>query len=62
MARGEVALGIVNLSDALAEARGRVVAAFPPPSHRPIVYSGIAITGGDRQVARRMLDHLRSDA
>ncbi len=38
VARGEAPLGVVYGSDAQAEPRVRVVAAFPPATHPPIVY------------------------
>jgi molybdate transport system substrate-binding protein len=38
VARGEAPYGIVYATDAHAEPRVRVVAAFPPGSHAPIVY------------------------
>lgn len=38
VARGEVPLGVVYGSDALAEPRVRVLATFPATSHPPIVY------------------------
>lgn len=38
VARGEAALGVVYRTDALAEPRVRIVAAFPAGSHPPIVY------------------------
>ena len=38
VARGEAPLGVVYATDARAEPRVRVVGAFPPASHAPIVY------------------------
>jgi len=38
VARGEAPFGIVYATDALAENKVRVVAAFPPSTHAPIVY------------------------
>ena len=43
VARGEVPLGIVYLTDARIEKKVRVVGVFPPDSHPPIVYP-IALT------------------
>jgi len=45
VARGEAPLGIVYASDAKAEPRVRVVAAFPDGSHPPIVYPVAALRG-----------------
>ena len=51
VARGEAPLGIVYRTDALAEPRVRVVAAFPESSHPPIVY-GMALLSGAGADAR----------
>ena len=51
VARGEAPLGIVYRTDALAEPRVRVVAAFPESSHPPIVY-GMALLAGAGADAR----------
>ena len=51
VARGEAPLGIVYRTDALAEPRVRVVAAFPDASHPPIVY-GMALLAGSGADAR----------
>jgi molybdate transport system substrate-binding protein len=45
VARGETPLGVVYASDAKAEPRVRVVAAFPAGSHPPIVYPVAARRG-----------------
>jgi molybdate transport system substrate-binding protein len=45
VARGETPLGVVYASDAKAEPRVRVVAAFPAGSHPPIVYPVAALRG-----------------
>ena len=51
VARGEVPLGIVYASDAKAEPRVRVVAAFPGSSHPPIVYPVAALRGSPAAAA-----------
>jgi len=38
VSRGEVPLGIVYATDALADPKVKIVATFPPDSHEPIVY------------------------
>ncbi len=53
--RGEAPLGIVYTTDALASKAVRVVAAFPPNSHEPILYSFAAITGHDNPRVRAAL-------
>ena len=60
VARGETPLGIVYRTDAMAEARVRVVAAFPAGLHAPIVYPAALVTGQDSPVARSLLDALTS--
>ncbi len=60
VARGEAALGIVYRTDAQAEKRVRVVGAFPPDSHPPIVYPA-AVTAGARAQAPQFVDFLSSD-
>lgn len=59
VSRGEAPLGIVYETDARADPRVRVVAAFPADSHAPIVYP-FAATAQARQAegARRFLAHL----
>ena len=61
--RGATPLGIVYASDARASARVRVVAAFPPGSHPPIVYRAglLAHTAGTVGAsARAFFAHLLS--
>jgi molybdate transport system substrate-binding protein len=53
--RGEAPLGIVYTTDALASKAVRVVAAFPPNSHEPILYSFAAIAGHDNRRVRAAL-------
>ncbi len=54
--RGEAPLGIVYETDAKADQNVKVVAAFPPDSHPPIVYP-FAVTSDAKQAeaARRFL-------
>lgn len=59
-ARGEVPLAAVYRSDAVSEPAVRVVAAFPPDSHPPIVYPAAALAGCDSEAARKLLQLLRS--
>jgi len=61
VARGEAPLGIVYRTDALVETRVRIVDAFPPGSHAPIVYPA-AMTSVAGAGARRFLDYLSSSA
>lgn len=44
VARGEAPLGIVFLTDALAEPKLTIVATFPPESHRPIIYPAALVS------------------
>jgi molybdate transport system substrate-binding protein len=53
--RGEAPLGIVYTTDALASKAVRVVAAFPPNSHEPILYSFAAVAGRDTPQVRAAL-------
>ena len=60
VARGEAPLGIVYQTDAAAEPKVRVVAAFPPDTHPPIVYP-VAVTRESRSPdAAAFLVFLRS--
>jgi len=59
VARGEAALGIVYASDALAEARVRVVGTFPAESHPPIRYPfALTARAQDRAAAMALLAFL----
>ena len=51
VARGEVPMGIVYRTDALAEPKVRVVDAFPPESHAPIVYPMLLLKRTDAATA-----------
>jgi len=60
VARGEVALGIVYETDALAEPDVRVAAKFPESSHSPIVYPAAILTASRHDEALAFLDFLSS--
>jgi molybdate transport system substrate-binding protein len=62
VARGEAPLGIVYSTDALADARVRVVDTFPADSHAPIVYPAALVAGRSSPAAGPFLDYLRSPA
>ena len=57
--RGEAPFGIVYQTDAKIEPNVKIVGAFPPSSHSPIVYP-VALTASAKPQARRYLDFLRS--
>lgn len=61
VARGEVPLGIVYGSDAIAEPRVRVVDVFPSNSHPAILYPAAATKEGNLSSAQRLLRYLRSN-
>lgn len=52
---GQCPLAIVYRSDAVSEPRVRIIATFPPDSHRPIVYPVAIVHGHDTQAARALL-------
>jgi molybdate transport system substrate-binding protein len=60
--RGETPLGIVYRTDTVAEPAVRVVAAFPPESHPPIVYPVAETAAATSPDAQDFLAFLRSDA
>jgi len=60
VARKEAPLGIVYSTDALAEKGVKVVGAFPPDSHPPIIYPAAVIASSKSTAARPLLDYLRS--
>ncbi|GAC1698363.1 MAG: molybdate ABC transporter substrate-binding protein [Steroidobacteraceae bacterium] len=60
VARGEAALGIVYRTDAQAEKRVRVVAAFPSDTHPPIVYPAVVTASAGAQ-AREFVEFLAGD-
>jgi molybdate transport system substrate-binding protein len=59
---GEAPYGIVYVSDAIADARVRVVAAFPQGSHAPIIYPGAIVTGSTEPGAEEFLSYLSGPA
>jgi molybdate transport system substrate-binding protein len=61
VARAEAPLGIVYRTDALAEPKVKIVAAFPSMSHPNIVYPVALLRGRDNETGRKFLDFLRED-
>lgn len=61
VATGEAPFGITYASDARAEPRVHIVAAFPPESHSPIVYP-IAALAGSAEKAAPFMAMLDTDA
>ncbi len=59
VARGEAPLGIVYTTDAMAEPKVRIVAAFPDDTHPPIVYPA-ALTKDASPYAKPFLAFLSS--
>jgi molybdate transport system substrate-binding protein len=57
---GECPLGVVYRSDAVSEPRVRVLATFPAPSHKPIVYPAAIVQGHDDPAARALMAALAS--
>jgi molybdate transport system substrate-binding protein len=62
VARGEAPLGIVYKTDAIAEPAIKIVAAFPPETHPPIVYPMAFIAGGANSDASALAAYLRGAA
>ena len=60
VARGEAPLGIVYRTDAMAEARVRIVATFPQRSHAVISYPGAVVAGRNAAAASELLTYLAS--
>lgn len=60
VARGETPLGIVYVSDTVAERRVRVLGEFPASSHAPIVYPAALLAAGNNADAAALLAFLRS--
>jgi molybdate transport system substrate-binding protein len=56
--RGEAAAGIVYATDALASSKVRIVGAFPPASHPPIIYPLALVAGNDSAAARAFYEFL----
>jgi molybdate transport system substrate-binding protein len=62
VARGEAPLGIVYATDAAIEPGVRVVAAFPPATHPPIVYPIASIAASQNPNAPELLAYLHGAA
>lgn len=62
VATGAAPLGVVYATDAAAEPRVHIVAAFPETSHPPIVYPVALLAGHDTRAARACLAYLQSPA
>ncbi len=60
VARGETPFGVVYASDAVADARVRVVGQFPADSHPRIVYPAALLAASRASGAAAMLEYLRS--
>jgi len=61
VSRRETPFGIVYATDAAADKGVRIVAAFPPDSHPPIVYPAAEVAGGANPAASAFLEFLKSD-
>ena len=61
VARGEVPLGIVYATDAVAEKKVRVVGEFPAKLHPPIVYPAAVLAESRTKMAERLLAFLQSE-
>jgi molybdate transport system substrate-binding protein len=62
VSRGEMPLGIVYASDAVADPQVRVLDVFPQDSHEPIVYPAAVIAKSDNVQAAALLQFLGEDA
>ena len=62
VARGEAPLGIVYRTDAAAEAKVRIVAAFPGDSHPPIIYPAALLAGSPNPEAAAFFSFMKSAA
>lgn len=60
VARGETLLGIVYQTDAISEAKVRILDTFPASSHAPIIYPAAAIKGSTAAAGPAFLAFLRS--
>jgi molybdate transport system substrate-binding protein len=56
--RGEAPLGITYATDALASRAVKVVATFPPQSHKPITYPFAIVAGRSTAQVRRFFDYV----
>ncbi len=61
VSRGEMPLGIVYASDAVADPQVRVLDVFPQDSHEPIVYPAAVIAKSDNAQAAALLRFLEAD-
>lgn len=61
VARGEVPLGIVYMTDALVDKKVRIVDTFPADTHPPITYP-VALTAVAQPNAQQFIDYLRGPA
>lgn len=59
VARGEAPLGIDYATDAAAEPKVKIVAAFPPDSHPPIIYPFALTADTKLDAARQFLEFLK---
>jgi molybdate transport system substrate-binding protein len=62
VARGEAPLGIVYRTDAAVEPAVRIVAAFPPDTHPPIVYPIALMAASQNPNAPALLTYLHGAA
>jgi molybdate transport system substrate-binding protein len=62
VARGEAPFGIVYRTDAMAEKAVRVVDAFLPATHPPIVYPMAQLAASAKPAAARFLNYLKTPA
>ncbi|MBD2784246.1 molybdate ABC transporter substrate-binding protein [Xenorhabdus sp. DI] len=58
--RGEVPLGIVYGSDAVASHKVKVVGVFPSESHKPVEYPIAIVKGHEKQAVRDFYDYLKT--
>lgn len=62
VSRGEAPFGIVYRTDAIADRGVKVVGAFPPGSHPPIVYPAAIVASSKSAAAKPLLAYLASPA
>ena len=60
VARGEAPFGIVYRTDAISEAKVRIVDTFPTSSHAPIIYPAALIKGSTAPAGPAFIAFLRS--
>jgi molybdate transport system substrate-binding protein len=61
VARGEAPLGIVYSTDAAAEPSVKILSAFPPDSHPPIIYPAAGTKESKSADAQSFFDYLKSN-